>query len=231
MNRSQIVAAYRKAADLARQHGVEVAYRDGWTWRGRDGLTPRIIVEHDTSDPARLPHSRMLDILSDGHGALTGNAICNDAILDDGTVWIIASGVAWHAGSTWWDGLAGLNLWALGTEYQRAQTGSLTDRQLQVGRIWTRARMAAFQIPSRRVCEHAEAATPAGRKIDRSLRPGVRLSGAEWRRTIVAPLEEDAVAQFTPAEAARLRQLVRLLDSELDPPAGSRWAQSCAAGS
>jgi hypothetical protein len=223
MNRAQVIAAYRKAAELSRQHGVDVRFYDGWTWRGRDGFNPRAIVEHDTSDPAPLTAERMLQLLANGHGSISGNAITNDAILADATVWVIASGLAWHAGASVWDGLSGLNLWGLGTEYQRHATGVLSDRQLQVGRIWTRARVAAFQIPVRRVCDHAECATPAGRKVDRSLRPGVRMSGATWRTQIAAPLE-DEVAQFTEAQAARLRQLVRLLDDDLDPPAGSSWA-------
>ena len=57
-----------------------------WTTRGRDGFPPLLIVEHDTSDPVRLTHARMLGILADSHGAIAGNAICNDAVLDDGRV-------------------------------------------------------------------------------------------------------------------------------------------------
>lgn len=187
MSRTGVIAAYRRAAELARGQGVDVRFHPGWTTRGRDGFDPRVIVEHCTSDPATLTSARMLDLLANGHGALSGNAICNDAVLRDGTVHVIASGLAWHAGESAWDGLSGMNRYGLGTEYQRAATQPLTDRQLEVGRIWTRARMAAFTIPSRRVCEHGECALPAGRKVDRVLRPGVRMSGAQWRTSLVAP--------------------------------------------
>ena len=209
MTRPQVIAAYRRAAELARAEGVDVRFYDGWTARGRPGLDPQIIVEHDTSDAAQLTPSRMLQILANGHGAIAGNAICTDAILRDGTVWVIASGLAWHAGNGDWAGHSG-NARALGTEYQRAANQPLTDRQLEVGRIWTRARCAAFRLSTSRVCEHAEYATPRGRKQDRSLRPGVRLSGTDWRRSLTAPtvtpppapaglLEEIAAMKGAPA--------------------------------
>jgi hypothetical protein len=187
VTRAQVIAAYRRAAELARAQGVTVTFDPGWTSRGRDGLNPRCIVEHDTSDGARLSRGRMLDILRNGHGAISGNAIANDAVLPDGEVVVLASGVAWHAGQSRWDGLSGMNVNGLGTEYQRFAGDPLADVQLHAGRIWTRARMAAFTIPSRRVCEHSECAIPAGRKVDRSSRPGVRISGATWRASLVAP--------------------------------------------
>lgn len=201
MNRAEVIARYRKAAELARAHGVPVHYRAGWTQRGRAGLTPTIIVEHDTSDPHRLSHGRLLDLLERGHGSIAGNAICNDAITDDGDVHILASGLAWHAGAGVWAGQSG-NARALGTEYQRYAYGPLTPIQLRNGRIWTACRNVAFAIPPSHVCEHGEYARPRGRKRDRQHRPGVRVDGDAWRRSLI-PTEED---DMTPAERAKLDQ-------------------------
>jgi hypothetical protein len=200
MSRASVIDAYRRAAAIARAQGVRVDFHPGWNVRGRDGLDPKAIVEHDTSDGARLSRTRMLDILSNGHGSMSGNAIANDAVLADGTVVVIASGLAWHAGASAWDGLTSLNRWSLGTEYQRFIGDPLSDSQLRSGRIWTRARMDAFAIPSRRVCEHSETSVPAGRKVDRSVRPGTRLSGADWRRQITTGATPPAPTPPAPPE-------------------------------
>lgn len=104
----------------------------------------------------------------------------------DGEIVVIAAGLAWQGGAGTWQGHSG-NARALGTEYQRAASQPLTAEQLRVGRIWTRCRNAAFSIARVNVCEHSEYATPVGRKVDRSQRPGVRISGADWRAQLAQP--------------------------------------------
>jgi hypothetical protein len=185
--RAQAVAAFRVAADLARAQGEKVTFWPGWATRGRDGLQVYVVVEHDTADPAILTRQRILDILANGHGSIAGNAICTDAVMRDGEIVVIASGLAWHAGSSTWRGRTSLNRWSLGTEYHRAGSQSLTDAQMRAGRVWTRARLAAFGLVPADVGEHAEVALPDGRKGDRSASPGVRVNGAAWRRSLAVP--------------------------------------------
>lgn len=206
--RAQAVAAFRVAADLARAQGETVTFLSGWATRGRDGLQVYVVVEHDTSDPAVVSRARILDILANGHGAIAGNAICTDAVMRDGEIVVVASGMAWHAGSSSWRGRSSLNRWSLGTEYHRAGSQSLTAAQMRAGRVWTRARLVAFGLVPADVGEHAEVALPAGRKGDRSASPGVRIDGAAWRRSLAVPDPEPE------PEPAWLEELLAMSDAD-----------------
>lgn len=178
MTSAWLIGRTRAAVTLARQHDVDVRYIEGWTSRGRAGFAPRGLVEHCTSDPAVLTTDRMRAILLNGHGSLTGNALCQSWVRRDAVVEVLACGTCWHAGRGVWRGVAG-NARLSGVEYHRAQRQQITPQMLDAGAIWTWALTQAFAWPASMVCEHREYAPT--RKRDRH---GV--DGPGWRRRITA---------------------------------------------
>ena len=184
MSRVDVIARYRRAAQIARGWGVDVVFVSGWTTRGRDTLRPQYIVEHCTSDPSPLSTANMERILSNGHGVISGNSICTDWITRSAQVRVIASGISWHAGNSSWRNSPQLNPISLGTEIQRAASQSITASQLRAAHLWTKARSIAFGIPVINVCTHSECGLPRGRKVDPRLTPTRSLSGTAWRHDL-----------------------------------------------
>jgi hypothetical protein len=246
-----LIGRIRAAVALAREHGVDVRYDPGWTGRGRPGFAPAGVVEHCTSDPAVLTTDRMRQVLRDGHGKLSGNAICNAWVRRDDVIEILAAGLAWHAGPGSWRGLSG-NPRFWGVEYHRAQSQNLTPAMLDAGAIFTWALCESFDWPPAMVCDHREYAP--GRKRDRH---GV--NGDAWRARIAAgpptPEEDDPMADYADeltaialntrraaedaqrqvrlqaalveAEVARHREALGL---EPDPESGAIWSGRIASG-
>lgn len=184
MGRNANIAQLRQAAELARDRGVTVRFDAGWSRNGRAGLRPVGHVNHTTEDRSQLSEPRMREVLRNGHGSISGNAICNAAIMRSAELWVIAAGVAWHAGRGSWKGHGGNSRW-LGTEYQRSRGRPLSADQLDVGRIWDWALMQAFGWPPGMVPDHFDYA--GARKQDRQLRDGVRIDSAAWRRSLTEP--------------------------------------------
>ena len=90
-------------ADACRKSGLPVVEVDGWRTRGHGhfaGLTG--IVCHHTATPATAPGDYpSLRIVRDGRSDLPG-PLSQLGLGRDGTVYVIAAGVAWHAGSTFY---------------------------------------------------------------------------------------------------------------------------------
>lgn len=162
-------------ADVCRKAGLKVVEAPGWETRGHGHLTAvRTIVCHHTAgpsaaaDPSPFPS---LKVVRDGRfnqrtqlWDLRG-PLAQLGLGRDGTVHVIASGVARHAGAVR-DASYG-NSYSLGIEAENDG----------VGEPWPAVQMAAYVrlcaalvnrygLTSGRVLAHREVCKPVGRKID-----------------------------------------------------------------
>lgn len=152
-------------ADAARLTGYPVVEVSGWKSRGHGGFRAlEGVVGHHTADgPGEYPS---LNIVTKGRADLAG-PLCNYGLGRSGTVYVVAAGVAWHAGASKWAGFTDLNDEFLGIEAE--SKGTLDD--------WTPAQRDAYprlvaaalfyiKRDASRFCGHKECALPKGRKID-----------------------------------------------------------------
>lgn len=103
-------------ADRCRAFGLRTVEVDGWRERGSSTFQPRGVVAHHTADgPGELPSLR---VLINGRSDLPG-PLCQVGLGRSGTVYVIASGRANHAGRGGWKGLSG-NSSVLGIEAENA---------------------------------------------------------------------------------------------------------------
>ena len=89
-----VVAHMRKIGAICRDtYGLRVVEVSGWTTRGRSStFTPRFTIEHHTAAPVDITA-----MLINGRPDLSG-PLCNFELRKDGTVGLLASGRANHAG-------------------------------------------------------------------------------------------------------------------------------------
>lgn len=213
MRRTEVIARTLDAVALAEPHlPAGIGFSADWRTNGRSGFNPRGHVNHTTEDARPTAWPNLYRVLRDGHGAISGNAICNSAVRQTARIVVMASGTAWHAGAGSWRGLTG-NASVWGTEWQRAQGQTLTPAMLHAGRVWDWALSEAFGWPVANICDHSE--WSPGRKADRRGRDGVPMSGAAWRSSIQAPTspvppvqEEDIMASIEELRAV-VRDVIR----------------------
>lgn len=152
-------------ADAARLTGYPVVEVDGWRTRGHGGFraVEGVGCHHTADGPGEYPSLR---IVRDGRSDLPG-PLCNYGLGRSGTVYVVAAGVAWHAGASAWAGLRDLNDEFVGIEAE--SRGTVDD--------WTAAERDAYDRLCAAVCYyarrgadrvagHKEICLPPGRKID-----------------------------------------------------------------
>lgn len=83
-------------ADVLRDAGLDVVEVDGWKGRGVAGLTPIGVMEHHTAGALGRP-TPSLNICINGRAGLPG-PLCNVYIGRDLRCYVVASGIANHAG-------------------------------------------------------------------------------------------------------------------------------------
>lgn len=161
--------AARAAVAGAGLPGAVVVPGANWKTLGHGAFPaqPTIVVGHHTGTPttARGDYPT-LNVVTNGRSDLAG-PLCNLGLGRSGSVFLVAAGVAWHAGTSAYLGLLDLNSKSVGIEAE--SSGS--------GRDWTAAQLAMYprlvaellrrmgQPPARYV-SHRGCATPAGRKSD-----------------------------------------------------------------
>jgi len=152
-------------ADACRKSGLPVVEVDGWRSRGHGELAGvnTIVCHHTATSAKALGDYPSLGIVRDGRPDLSG-PLSQLGLGRNGTVYVIAAGVAFHAGATF---LPRQDNWhAIGIE---AEADGLS--------AWPAAQMAAYVrlvaalrdhygIPLSNVQGHKEIATPLGRKVD-----------------------------------------------------------------
>ena len=152
--------------DAARLTGYPVSEVAGWRGRGHGDfrVLEGVVLHHTADGPTGIYPS--LGVVHDGRAELAG-PLANLGLGRDGTIFVIADGVGWHAGASTWAGFTDLNDEFLGIEAE--STGTRDDWTPQQRDCYPRLVAALLFYIRRgadRACGHKECAVPGGRKID-----------------------------------------------------------------
>lgn len=154
-------------ADAARMTGYPVIELPGHRTRGHGGfrVLEGVVGHHTaTSDKAGgdYPSER---IVRDGRSDLAG-PLANYGLGRSGAVYVVASGVAWHAGASRWAGFSDLNDEFLGIEAESAGYGGWSPAQLDAYPRLVAAALFMMRRGADRYAGHKDVCLPAGRKPD-----------------------------------------------------------------
>src|SRR5690625_1279181 len=85
-------------ATVARRTGYPVKEVSGWRSRGSSSYNrPKSIIVHHTASGARSGNAASLNVVTYGRPGLSG-PLCQLLLARDGTIYVVASGRANHAG-------------------------------------------------------------------------------------------------------------------------------------
>lgn len=150
-------------ADICRAAGLATREVDGWRTRGHGEMRqPETVVCHHTAGPAsgNMPS---LNVLIHGRTDLPG-PLCHLGLGRDGTVYVVAAGLAYHAGTVRETTMG--NAYAIGIEAEATGVDPWPEIQLEAYAQLCRALCDAYGIPVIRVLGHKEVCSPVGRKTD-----------------------------------------------------------------
>lgn len=152
-------------ADACRKSGLPVVEVDGWKTRGHGQMAGvNTIVCHHTATPLSAAGDYpSLRIVRDGRSDLPG-PLSQLGLGRDGTVYVIAAGVAWHAGATFFQRQD--NWHAIGIEAEHPGIGPWAPEQYAAYVRLVDALAEHYEVPLSNVQGHKEIAKPLGRKID-----------------------------------------------------------------
>ena len=151
---------------VLRQAGLKVVEVDGWQNRGRREMgTVRGVMLHHTAGP-RTGNMPTLNLLVDGLPDLNG-PLSQLGLARDGTYYVVAAGLANHAGPGSWQGISTGNSSFIGIEAEN--TGLANDQpwpegQMEAYRRGVAAILSYVNASPRMAVGHKEFAGP--RKID-----------------------------------------------------------------
>ena len=172
---------YTGLARVARTTGYPVKEISGWKTRGNGTMSPvRSIMCHHTAG-GRNGNYPSLSVVRDGRPGLPG-PLAHYGIGRDGAIYVIAAGLAYHAGKV--SKTAYTNRHSIGIEAENTGTGERwSDAQLDSYVKLCRALIDEFKLPVSAVIGHKEAAVPKGRKVDPAfINP--RMSMNDFRRYV-----------------------------------------------
>lgn len=161
-------------ADVLRAGGLRVVEVPGWKTRSADGNdfvgVKGILCHWTATNPAASGDYPTLNTILNGNGDTPG-PLSQLGLGRDGTWYVIAAGVCWHAGNT--DRVASDNYHAIGieAEYHPAQ-GAWPEAQQRSYERGVAALQRHYRVPLDEVRGHYEAAIPYGRKDDPKTLPG-----------------------------------------------------------
>lgn len=151
---------------VARSAGLKVTEVRGWRTRGHGELNAvKGVVCHHTAGPASgvMPS---LNVVTNGRKDLSG-PLCNLALGRDGTVFVVAAGLAYHAGQVRQAIPPYSNAYMLGIEAENTGQGEPWPKvQLDAYALLCAALAHHYGFGTGRVLAHREVCWPAGRKID-----------------------------------------------------------------
>jgi hypothetical protein len=153
--------------DAARSTGYPVVALSGWESRGHGGMrVVEGVVGHHTATAQTAPGDYpSLGIVTNGRSDLAG-PLANFGLGRNGTIYVIAAGLAYHAGASRWAGFTDLNDEFLGIEAESAGTGVWTDAQRDCYPKLVAALLRYMSRGTDRYAGHKDVCVPAGRKID-----------------------------------------------------------------
>ena len=166
-------------ATIARRTGFPVVEQPGWKTRGHGPMGPvrSIICHHDA---AKHDPKTFNSVVQNGHSTLAG-PLAHFALRRDGTIHVVAAGLAYHAGVVSSPETYG-NSYSIGIEAGNDGLGEpWPDVQLRAYKALCAELCKAFGLPASRVQGHKEVASPRGRKPDPA---GIDM--AAFRRDVAA---------------------------------------------
>jgi N-acetylmuramoyl-L-alanine amidase-like protein len=150
-------------ANVARAAGLKVVECAGWKTRGHGQMTDvHAVVIHHTAG-AKSGNAPSLHVVTSGRSDLPG-PLCHFLLARDGTAYVVAAGLAYHAGavkSSSWS-----NSHAIGIEMEGTGTAAWPAAQILAGAKLARALCNHYGVPYAAVLGHKEVCSPTGRKID-----------------------------------------------------------------
>lgn len=200
-------------ADVLRDAGLQIKPFPGWMTRGKGDFEPVGIVWHHTVTNPTSSDTRVDNVLAIMGSSAVPAPLCNYSTNRDGTISIIASGTANHAGIGEWAGRAG-NRFFLGDEMKNAGTANAepwSPPQLDAARLAAATILNHLEQSASMLCGHKEYARPPGRKVD----PHSLNMPAE--RLIVAEIMEAEMARFkdVPEDHPHYKAIEWLADEEI----------------
>jgi hypothetical protein len=168
--------------------GLSVIVQPGWESRGHGGLRlVEVVVGHHTATPESSPGDYpSLHVVTNGRSDLPG-PLANLGLGRSGNVYVIAAGLAYHAGASAYAGYYDLNDESLGIEAEDSGDGVWTDAQLFMYPRLVGALLHYMRRGADRYCSHRTCATPAGRKPD----PAGISDGWMHSQITIPPQEDD----------------------------------------
>ena len=182
-------------------------------------MRPKVVVLHHTAAPEGR-NAPSLNVVIHGRSDLPG-PLCHVLIGRDGTCYVIAAGVAHHAGTGEWQGVTG-NSQAIGIEVENTGTGTepWTPMLFDVMVRACRALAKGADIPAAMVCGHKEWAPR--RKVD-----PYGIDMGEFRRLVANPPapepEEDDMAIFVEMILSSYREAGRNPEAKGNAPGVVYW--------
>lgn len=164
-------------ADACRKSGLPVIEVDGWRTRGHGEMfaVNSLVVHHTGTPKAAAGDYPSLRIVRDGRPDLPG-PLSQLGLGRDGTVYVIAAGVAYHAGLTFYPRQD--NWHSIGIEAEHDGMSPWSADQYDAYARLVAALAEHYELPLSSVEGHKEIAKPLGRKVDPTF------SMAEFRRTV-----------------------------------------------
>lgn len=195
-----------------RAAGLAVEEVDGWKTRGHGQLNGvRTITVHHTANGGAAGNTPSLNTVIKGRGGVKPlkGPLSQLFLARDGTWYVVASGVAWHAGVSRENRYT--NLWALGIEAEAVGVpGTKSD--------WPEVQMVSYARGCRALIEryglvigdirgHKETCAPEGRKSD----PSFSMPAFRLRVSAVDLTQEDNMA-LSPEDIAKIAKAVATYD-------------------
>lgn len=197
------MGAVRRLVDELRARGITVHEWSGWDGRGNEGVTqidPKGAVLHHT---ATGYGSAFPDLVVSTQAWARGNCLCNFAGNADGSLTVVASGLAWHAGPGAGPSLgplapyrSAMNRYTVGLEIVYPGNSPMTDAQYRAALVFARAVADLFGGGDIEVVRaHGETNGRGGDgKWDPGWAPGQTIDMAKFRREAATIQEEDDVS-------------------------------------
>jgi hypothetical protein len=167
----------------------------GWQTRGHGEMVGvRTVVVHHTAGPS-TGNFPSLGVVRDGRAGLSG-PLANLGLGRDGTVYVIAAGLCYHAGVVLQSDYG--NGYSIGIEAEATGVTAWPAVQMDAYARLCAALCLHYTLPVGRVLGHKEVCAPAGRKTDPNFdMAAFRVAVASVEEDIVTPEDIEAIAKRT----------------------------------
>jgi hypothetical protein len=145
------------------------------------------IIPHHTAGPA-TGEAPSLGVVQNGRTGLPG-PLSQLVLGRSGTVYVVAAGLAYHAGLTFeiWQS----NAWSIGIEAEATGTSTWPSVQYDAYVRLCRALADHYRVPYSRVMGHKEVASPRGRKVDPNFEMATFRAAIAMTKPVTTQVEED----------------------------------------